>query len=312
MALVTISGFPCAGKTRRAEQIRASLEQYLKDETYQGPISKVALLSDDILNLNRSVYDGERDPSHRPATIHSPTSSLLDSRSEKPARGALFTAMQRQMALDTILIVDALNYIKGFRYQMYCAAREMKLRICTIYVVATKEQCKNWNETRQDGRVYAPETYEEPSSMVRWDSPLFTILWDEDAPPMPQIWDAITKGNIKPPNSGTLSVVKAPTDALQALEQTTAAIVSAILADQTGLGAQLNLSISTLSATLKLCITLPARNITLSELQRLKRQFVTVHKKAITLGTTERGAVDWGDESIAGKFVTYLEEHMKS
>jgi hypothetical protein len=40
--------------------------------------------------------------------------------------------MQRQMALDTILIVDGLNYIKGFRYQMYCAAREMKLRVCTV------------------------------------------------------------------------------------------------------------------------------------------------------------------------------------
>ena len=42
--------------------------------------------------------------------------------------------------------------------------------------------------------------------MVRWDSPLFTILWTEDVPPMTQIWEAITKGNIKPPNSGTLSV----------------------------------------------------------------------------------------------------------
>ncbi|KAF8070212.1 chromatin associated protein KTI12 [Lyophyllum atratum] len=299
MALVTISGFPSSGKTKRAEQIRTSLEKYLAHENYQGPISKVAVLSDDVLNLNRSSYD--------------------ESRSEKPARGALFTAMQRQMAVDTILIVDALNYIKGFRYQMYCAAREMKLRVCTIYVVAMQEQCREWNATRQDGLTYAPETlenllfrYEEPSSMVRWDSPLFTVLWDEDAPPMPQIWDAITKGNIKPPNSGTLSVVKAPTDALQALEQTTAALVSAILAEQTGLGGQLNLSISTPSSTLKPSIVLPPRNITLSELQRLKRQFVTVHKKAITLGTTEKGAVDWGEESIASKFVTYLEEHIKS
>lgn len=56
----------------------------------------------------------------------------LDSRAEKPARGALFTAMQRQMSQDTILIVDAMNYIKGFRYQMYCAARELKLRVCTV------------------------------------------------------------------------------------------------------------------------------------------------------------------------------------
>jgi protein KTI12 len=56
----------------------------------------------------------------------------LESRSEKPARATLFAAIQRQMGPDTILIVDALNYIKGFRYQLYCAAREFKLRICTV------------------------------------------------------------------------------------------------------------------------------------------------------------------------------------
>ena len=48
--------------------------------------------------------------------------------------------------------------------------------------------------------------YEEPSSMVRWDSPLFTVLWTEGNPPAHQIWDAVTKGNVKPPNSGTLAV----------------------------------------------------------------------------------------------------------
>lgn len=42
--------------------------------------------------------------------------------------------------------------------------------------------------------------YEEPSSMVRWDSPLFTLPWDEDAP-LEDVWVAVTKGYIKPANS---------------------------------------------------------------------------------------------------------------
>jgi protein KTI12 len=96
---------------------------------------------------------------------------------------------------------------------------------------------------------------------------------------------------------------------LHILEQTTAAIVSTVLAEQTGMGGRLNLP---LSASLKTRITLPSRTITLSELQRLKRHFVTVHKKAITLGTTEKGAVDWEGESITDKFVTYLEENLIS
>lgn len=47
--------------------------------------------------------------------------------------------------------------------------------------------------------------YEEPSSMVRWDSPLFTIPWDED-PPFEDIWNAIIKGDKKPPTSAVLQV----------------------------------------------------------------------------------------------------------
>jgi len=48
--------------------------------------------------------------------------------------------------------------------------------------------------------------YEEPSSMVRWDSPLFTIPWSESDLPMELIWKAITEGNVKPPNTGTQTV----------------------------------------------------------------------------------------------------------
>ena len=130
MALITISGYPCSGKTRRAGQIRESLERYLRDGSYQGPLTKAIVLSDEDLDLDRAVYDG---PSSIIAVkiLTSPTPSL-DSRSEKSARGVLFTALQRHMASDAVLIVDALNYIKGFRYQMYCAAREMKLRVCTV------------------------------------------------------------------------------------------------------------------------------------------------------------------------------------
>ena len=78
------------------------------------------------------------------------------------------------MGQDTVLIVDSMNYIKGFRYQMYCAAREHKLRVCTVshivvstrtnpnqakvFVVATQDQCKQWNAGREGGCAYALET----------------------------------------------------------------------------------------------------------------------------------------------------------
>jgi protein KTI12 len=60
----------------------------------------------------------------------------------------LFTAVQRQMGRDTILIVDALNYIKGFRYQLYCAAREFKLRVCTVGVLSLPGETSGTDTTR--------------------------------------------------------------------------------------------------------------------------------------------------------------------
>lgn len=42
--------------------------------------------------------------------------------------------------------------------------------------------------------------------MVRWDSPLFTVPWTEDQPPLEEIWQAVTAGTLKPPNAGTSSV----------------------------------------------------------------------------------------------------------
>ncbi|TFY65232.1 hypothetical protein EVJ58_g2111 [Rhodofomes roseus] len=226
--------------------------------------------------------------------------------------------MQRRMGQDTILVVDTMNYIKGFRYQMYCAAREMKVRVCTVYVVATPDDCKEWNASRDDGKQYPPDIldnlihrYEEPSSMVRWDSPLLTVPWTDDDVPVDDIWKAVTEGTVKPPNAGTQAVPKAPTDALRTLENTATAMVSAIMAEQAASqlsGGPITLA---LSPTLRPRITLPPRNVTLSELQRLKRQFVTVHKKAITLGTIEKGQVDWSEESVADKFAAYVEGNLR-
>jgi len=79
-------------------------------------------------------------------------------------------------------------------------------------------------------------------------------------------------------------------------------MVSAILAASQSGGGRTVVAVD----GLEVIVTLPSRHLTLSELQRVKRQFVTVHKKAITLGTTELGAVDWSEESIAKKFAEYM------
>ena len=59
MALITVSGYPCSGKSRRTQQLKTYLEHRLADPSYDGPRLRVSVLSDDVLNIDRSVYDGK-------------------------------------------------------------------------------------------------------------------------------------------------------------------------------------------------------------------------------------------------------------
>ncbi|KAG8956297.1 hypothetical protein FRC04_004377 [Tulasnella sp. 424] len=295
MALVTISGYPASGKTYRAEQLRTYLEGRFSAADYDGPRLKVVVISDDSLSVDRSSYD--------------------DSRSEKPARGAAFTALTRNLGKDTIVIMDGMNYIKGFRYQMHCAGREAQVRMCTIYVASPPDECRKRHEAKENDKKYKPATFdnllmrfEEPNSMARWDSPLFTVS-STDEMPLEALWTTIMTGAKAPTNVAVVQNAKPPTDALQILESTATTVVSLLSSSPavtSGTGGRAPLSVS----STRLEIDLPPRSITLSELQRHKRQFVAVHRKALSQGA--QGSLDWNEETVARKFVDYLESHLNT
>jgi len=59
MALITIVGFPCSGKSRLAEALVKDLKAHLSHPDYSGPNLDVVLVSDDTSHVSRSVYDSE-------------------------------------------------------------------------------------------------------------------------------------------------------------------------------------------------------------------------------------------------------------
>ncbi|EGU11621.1 hypothetical protein RTG_02406 [Rhodotorula toruloides ATCC 204091] len=234
MAMVTVCGYPCSGKTTRAQQLAAFLKCRLNDPATPArhrSASKVVLINDESLGVSKAAYDGQCTL----ALLHSLTQLIkvarrdrADTRAEKPARAALFSAVQRSLARNTIVVVDAMNYIKGSRYQMYCAAREIGVRTCTLFVATPPEKCREWNTQRAESSRYAEATldnlisrFEEPNSAARWDAPLITLAFDDpalDSRPasdadaegavggseaVQRIWTAITEGEIKPPNVAT-------------------------------------------------------------------------------------------------------------
>ena len=51
---------------------------------------------------------------------------------EKKARSMLMSSVERLLNKDTVVIADAMNYIKGFRYQLYCVAKSLRTPHCIV------------------------------------------------------------------------------------------------------------------------------------------------------------------------------------
>ena len=59
MALVTIVGYPCSGKTRLVNALEAYIKSKVAEEGYGGPSYSVVVVSDDNSHVPRSTYDSE-------------------------------------------------------------------------------------------------------------------------------------------------------------------------------------------------------------------------------------------------------------
>lgn len=46
------------------------------------------------------------------------------------------------------MIADCPNYIKGYRYQLWCEAKAASTRCCVVHVAAQEDECRQWNEDR--------------------------------------------------------------------------------------------------------------------------------------------------------------------
>jgi protein KTI12 len=112
--LVLISGYPSSGKTARANQLRDFFEAKITSETADARVGKlkVHLINDQTLGVSRTVYH--------------------TAKAEKDARAEEYSAVKRVLSRDDIVIADGLNYIKGFRYQLYCEAKAVQTPNCVV------------------------------------------------------------------------------------------------------------------------------------------------------------------------------------
>ena len=124
MALILLSGYPCVGKSAFAEKLKSEI---IKRDAKQ----KVAIVNEELLGLDK-------------------INGYIDSSNEKTCRANLKAAIDRALSTkNSIVIADSLNYIKGYRYELYCMARSLSLRTCCVLVVADDNISDSWHATRQ-------------------------------------------------------------------------------------------------------------------------------------------------------------------
>jgi len=135
--------------------------------------------------------------------------------------------------------------------------------------------------------AYVPSTfdnlvyrYEEPNAMARWDSPLFTVIRDDEQPPCEAIWDAMIgsdgKGRVVRSNAATVLKPPTPQNALYALDKTTSEILSQITTWQKDHPGEDGGEISIPGVDEK--IQLPVTPLNLPQLQRIRRQFIALNR----------------------------------
>ncbi|XP_053511434.1 protein KTI12 homolog [Artibeus jamaicensis] len=328
MPLVVFCGLPCCGKSRRAEELRQAL----------AAEGRAVYVVDDAAVL------GAED-----ATVYG------DSAREKALRGALRAAVERRLSRHDVVILDSLNYIKGFRYELYCLARAARTPLCLIYCVqpgslnrgprvAHVEDGRSQNVSvswrprageggrplagstsflRESGAVdsivngraqaevskeleqtRAPDLsahvtpdfeksakhmssaffpaellealvlrFEAPDSRNRWDRPLFTLVGLEEPLPLAEIRAALFENRAPPPHQSTQSQPLASGSFLHQLDQVTSQVLAGLMeAQKTAVpGDFLKLP----GTTENLRYTRP---LTMAELSRLRRQFISYTK----------------------------------
>lgn len=183
-----------------------------------------------------------------------------------------------------------MNYIKGFRYQLYCEAKAVQTPNCVVHVGTPADRCRELNEQASKGGTGGYEAelfenlvfrYEEPNGMSRWDAPLFVIPYDDPEPPCDAIWEAMVgsdgKAKVVRPNAATVLKPASEQNYLYELDKTTSDVIGAImtwLQDHAGEGGG---QVAVPDAEQP--VTLPTTAPSLPQLQRLRRQFIGLNRQ---------------------------------
>eukprot|EP01038_Epipyxis_sp_PR26KG_P010737 gene10737-14422_t len=159
MPLIVVCGAPSTGKTTFTNKFH----QYLISHGINS--ERIVLVNEETLHITKQQ-------------------GYSSSSNEKSTRGSLKSSVDQKLNSDSFVIVDSMNYIKGFRYELHCVAKSFRTSHCVIWVDCPVEQATAWNNSRltETGDGYDPLImndlrlrFEPPNPSNRWDCPLFKV-----------------------------------------------------------------------------------------------------------------------------------------
>ncbi|CCE64145.1 hypothetical protein TPHA_0G03040 [Tetrapisispora phaffii CBS 4417] len=306
MPLILFSGYPCSGKTTKAKELIELLEEKIKNEPALSKY-KIVYHSDETLGIKHENYANSHD--------------------ERKLRSEIMSAVKRDLSKTNIVIVDSLNYIKGFRYQLHCEVKNSSSTFCLIQTMCPVDVILEWNTNSPNPwdetlLTQLIQRYEEPNGLSRWDSPLFAILSNQDTAKeyFNDISSAIFTSSkslnnrdplsraFQKPNSVTLLKPASQTNFMQMLDMETTRVVKTIMNEvkiAQSIGSKYSPRII-VSEDVKdinedgcVYVDLPVSGVTLPLLQRLKRQFISLNKVR-----------DMEKDRIVHLFADYLTKHL--
>lgn len=139
---------------------------------------------------------------------------------EKVVRSDLKSEVVRNLNKTDLVIFDAGNYIKGYRYEVYCATKAARVSQCTVFCAIDDKRMQGFNELKsgtEDGGnnsnvAYTLDTlqalqmrFEEPQGNSRWDAPLFTVF-PESTLDFIALHKCLYEQGPPPPNQSTQNV----------------------------------------------------------------------------------------------------------
>ncbi|KAL7091276.1 hypothetical protein ACP275_12G095400 [Erythranthe tilingii] len=301
MALVVICGQPCSGKSTAAACLAEALQ-----ETESNP--SVRIINESSFHLNRNQ-------------------SYADMPSEKNLRGVLRSEVDRSLSRDSIIIVDSLNSIKGYRYELWCLARAAGTRYCVLHCDVEETHCRKWNQERREKSEPAYEDrifedlvrrFERPDSKNRWDSPLFELSPSKDGieKTSAAVIDAVsyltkkvdsrTKDvKVLQPTIATQNARFSEANSLYEMDRATLEVMNMIVEAQSrAMGGPLNgVSIGPGLPSVDI-----SRPVGLPELRRLRRTFIKLTGQSSLSGPAPASDAD----SAKRMFVDYLNRELRN